>query len=1078
MQFLPEIGIYEFLINAIGLNELKEKEISKEEFNKRPWSGSIKDTPIVYKLKENTKKRVSSVVKNPFNKKNKKKQKLIESKTETKVEEEEYSEKELEEYKKYLDELVKSKPKKKTTKEFIDEMFLKEDEAKLEREKAERTIEEYEKSRKEFDELMKKDDYKDYREITEILDKNKDFKVSKEQSDTTKSIFDESKSMKESMKEEDLEALLEILGKDKDFKENKHLKYILGKTEEQNKVIPEDYEHIMYKKPIKLYEKEDFELTPYFELPKKKEFDFDEFIKSITPDKTEEELNEIELNKLEKMDPTQEIKYEEKDKILTEKEYEELSKLVPYYIRQEKKDDFDFDAFLASIAPDKTEEELNEIELNKLEKMDPTQEIKYEEKSKVYKVDDYSRGALTTEKKNYKFVDKPMQYIELNTYKQPIPLKAFEVVNDVIDKVGDIAKTGVELSVLTAIPIVGGIKLTKNIFDDSKNLLDIEKKQLFKKMPKDSNVGDINKIANSFLKNLEKDPKFALEKLANDYDKKDIERIVKAASSTAFDTSEDVRKWLQSPKFLEVLDSNYKVLGKEENYTKKKWKNISKPDFSKIKIPEEFNKDNTYNTQANSTTTPSTTTPSPTTSPLIERAKQTIFGSAPTPIPKSATEAENREVKEQEYVKFQNELEKPGQLTVEKLIKLAEMGEELGYKRKEGELKKYLEKSAERLMRNAKAESTRGIFGVPTQKDTRFDLNEKLNNLKGEKNPVLEVMEPFKAQSTIEDAERIKSQIADLAEKSGRSINEQIDITNDYLKQRPVNLKKEGEYYREALPKDISTLSDPIFSVPMSEFYQSYKGHSNTLPGTPRYFTKLPDAPPPIPEKGYNEKEIEFGIENGIKMPGHQKIIENTAPNQIPAVTPLNYAREPVLPATQVIYEAGKNVLMDAGNIAGAALAYNTFGPQGAYIYSSIYNNFLKEMVNQNQPYRQVAGDISRQLTSQGIAAYQNYVNTGRGSPLVTPEQERKDFIDGRTSMKRGREDETPSERLVHQRSEFNPLTFEATAINPLATVYDGTTLISPIVSEAFLQRNSGNLVRQSQEDYNSWFRNQAPYAI
>ena len=268
--------------------------------------------------------------------------------------------------------------------------------------------------------------------------------------------------------------------------------------------------------------------------------------------------------------------------------------------------------------------------------------------------------------------------------------------------------------------------------------------------------------------------------------------------------------------------------------------------------------------------------------------------------------------------------------------------------------------------------------------------------------------------------------------------------------------------------------------------YTRYKELSDEIGVVDTNFEKLKTESQRIPDvniRDENAKEIKLNQEQGVVSPGHLPYPTNT---QMPSNAPLqfdagqiNLRSDPILPVGQVAWEVGRNLALDAGQLAGAALAYQNFGPQGATIFSSLYNNFLREMATQNQPYRNVAGQISQDITSAGLKASLLFNQSGNNGPLQTLAQQRNDFINGNSNPKRAREDDVlnPAEKFIKSRSEVSPLSADASLIVPSQSL-DTFHNVSPLVTQAFLQRSSGDLVQQSQQDYLNWMKNTGDYAV
>jgi hypothetical protein len=216
-------------------------------------------------------------------------------------------------------------------------------------------------------------------------------------------------------------------------------------------------------------------------------------------------------------------------------------------------------------------------------------------------------------------------------------------------------------------------------------------------------------------------------------------------------------------------------------------------------------------------------------------------------------------------------------------------------------------------------------------------------------------------------------------------------------------------------------------------------------------------------------------VQEDQAFPGHQGFIPPTSA-QPAGELPVNFQTVAQQSTGGIVYEVGKNLLVDsiAAGVA-SAIGLAPFGEYGSQVFSSIYNNYLRDVVQQNQNYKSTANSISQQIQAQAIKGYQAAKRVGAGDK-ATPAESKSDFINGNSNPKRVREEGGPAERLVRSRNEVNDFGFEPQRINPLTTVSD-FSLVSAEVNQAFLPRSSTDLVGQSQQDYQSWLRNSAPFA-
>ena len=176
---------------------------------------------------------------------------------------------------------------------------------------------------------------------------------------------------------------------------------------------------------------------------------------------------------------------------------------------------------------------------------------------------------------------------------------------------------------------------------------------------------------------------------------------------------------------------------------------------------------------------------------------------------------------------------------------------------------------------------------------------------------------------------------------------------------------------------------------------------------------------------------------------------------------------------------------------AGAALAVAAFGPFAGGVFGSVFSNLVEEAVSQNHLYKAQAGRISKRILATGIEGYENVEKWARNEKQ-TPADSKKDFLMGSSNptrqynekgqLKRSRDaeevaanPELAARKLIYSRNEFNDMGFERSQVSKISSLGDGD-VISEAVSRAFTQRESTDLVGQSQQDYQSWYKASQPY--
>lgn len=285
------------------------------------------------------------------------------------------------------------------------------------------------------------------------------------------------------------------------------------------------------------------------------------------------------------------------------------------------------------------------------------------------------------------------------------------------------------------------------------------------------------------------------------------------------------------------------------------------------------------------------------------------------------------------------------------------------------------------------------------------------------------------------------------------------------LPQRVAVYKGDDKLYHvvrsmEEVPKGIQSRL-----IPIKELENNFIVDANSNPSAPTYTMRNPETEKEILNPHPTERE-RSELENGdVVMSGHEQPTKvNPTSDQIFDTTPVNFNIKPTIASSNLEDAIGKTFLADAAGVAGAALTNTLFGPSGAFIFSAAYNNLVKDLALQNTPYQAEAQKIYQSLKgSQVESLYENELLGGSRKRKL----DNKDFLEGKTLP----------ERAIRQRSEFNELGFEPSVLNPFATTSDFNS-VGPIVADAFAQRRNTDLVRQTQEEYQQFYRHNAPYSV
>ena len=727
----------------------------------------------------------------------------------------------------------------------------------------------------------------------------------------------------------------------------------------------------------------------------------------------------------------------------------------------------------------------------------------------------------------HKYVKEPSDV----PHTKPLPLKLVDIASKGIDDIGKITELGAAVSTIGLGSVIGATKLTSNIISDTKNLLNIQKDQFFKnnlgQNPNQNQMTNsdskLRQVAIKLVKDFPEKKSKVFHKIATDYSPEDVIKILSYASKDP-DLPQKDKDIFSQPGFQENVYKNYKVDRSSPLYLKK-WSNVQKPNHSKIGDSHyDLLKDIADKTHA----------PSPASNEQKEKA--ILNKEDNNPLPSAVQNLVNdhidaRESKEQRLKSLMNDISnqsfssknsffygtKNNELSEykDKFKEILKLNNELGnpnpedFKSFKNIIKQRIQERFNDDHKNHPREVEyrtldpsyrskinddnfkylkkinnfngpiipgleKATKDIETKRDPRFVENEELSNLVGEEVPKHDLIDILKQNGgSNEHINLLERHIVDRAIMHGNTINDEIVSSNEALKNEKL------PFVRSDTGKFKLDLTQNVYrkvpGAPPSEDYGD-----DQIDATP---SELGTKYNVIPGVGIEYKSAaQLEQESGQIFPGHPAPTQNQ--NNIfqnppgSSIAEVNYGIDPVLPASDLISEIGKNLAFKAGNLAGAAYAHTVFGPQGAFVFSSLYNNFLKQIVQQNQPYKGVAEDVSNQIESSAQSTYRAFTKKGKKE---TKKQEEKDFIDGNSNpKKRSAEDgieDNAGGRMVRARSEFSPIGNEAANLNRMTTVND-LNPVSASVTDIFAPRQTTNLVRQAQLDFETWGRNSQDYPV
>lgn len=343
------------------------------------------------------------------------------------------------------------------------------------------------------------------------------------------------------------------------------------------------------------------------------------------------------------------------------------------------------------------------------------------------------------------------------------------------------------------------------------------------------------------------------------------------------------------------------------------------------------------------------------------------------------------------------------------------------------------------------------------------------------------------------------------SEKKGITIPEEIKaregsaLASNVVVYKADNVKGSGRYHivqsKDQVPNGIGSVV-----VPIEKIERDYIKEGGNI-----YKLKNSEE-----ETTANANELKQNSQQNNSFVGHPLFIEpnkveqqeNTPlPSQFnlePNGVPVNFEKEPVIPASSIVQEVGNIVAMELFSVKGAMLATSLFGnPFAGYVFTTAYNNLLKELALVDRPYREEASKIYNQIRSGSIAGYEKYQSIA--TKQIPQEEALLEFLKGESvskssnqliasgnNLKRGREGEEekqPNQKRIREqnfvasRTDLNELGSESVNISPMASL-DDQNPISPLVSRVFLQTANTDLIHQSQEAYGQWVRNLGPYPV
>lgn len=766
-------------------------------------------------------------------------------------------------------------------------------------------------------------------------------------------------------------------------------------------------------------------------------------------------------------------------------------------------------------------QEIKEEVYNMFVKKKPVPEAKQEEKS---------RSQIAHEEVYNMFVKKKSK--ETSPSITPATI-AEEGISEALDVTGEIAKESIIGSALTGAGLaigIGATKVASNVSHDVLSLLPpLPTSEVSKVMPipeekRNISMSDKSKRADGSepLKKLKSpddiarkaimgfgiNPKYALMKLATDYSVGDIETILRIMDNgiyfpkkgKTYHLPKEVAEELKGLNAAEYISKTYQIHPSDKQY-KLNWGTLRELDkIESAHLPDDYSYDSptpasqqksypptgqqfqdamesgvNYVSQKPQVTATdnqpklgveaalNTTVEPPAVLDQIEEKKQ-------QEVPKRAIEKEEKYIRAKELESYFDELQRkdtpsvrnflsfaPAQFiepVLEKYKEYKNLAKEYGLEQKASEIGSYLEQKA-----------TDSVSSLPTfaQSDFIHGTNRDIRAMT-EEAVSGRVIEPLRVKygllkngmRTRMDYEAEKARDVEVARAEGKESNiaQLIDQDNYVLLKTPLRYSNENgrlflvsgrEKIRGEQVNDLKTIE---------ELEAGYK-----VVQTPEGDYELIKNAPPAPlEPGH----VEF------TNPVPNEPLSNVHP--LPE-TPLNTKLTPTVPTSDLLWDVGSQYIGNMVGYMGAQAASQTFGSSGGYVFSLAYNNLIKDVLQQNTPFADVAKPISNKLTAFGVQNYENNKRRFR----QTPEEEESDFIRGSSIPTEERK--SKAQRLIDGRSEFNPLGDEVSHISPFTAVSDFNP-VSSLVSQAFNQRKSTDLIRQAQEDYSSYIQNSFPFPV
>ncbi len=720
----------------------------------------------------------------------------------------------------------------------------------------------------------------------------------------------------------------------------------------------------------------------------------------------------------------------------------------------------------------------------------------------------------------------------------PLPIRVVENIAETADTFGTAAKTAAMIgagATLGAAALLGAAKTGLNVVSDIGSAIIEPFKEKTKNKEEKMPINDIttSEIAYKFAKTASKNTHGAFFKLASDYDVEDFTRILKKASQIT-GIPEKIKHTWELPENALAYHKKYTLAKEDPDYhakVPKSWSSATKNiDLSKItwvgtalafdsaetieerkkerakqrakeleEIYKERDKQDAIERERNENlrnkmypnevpkvsedfefvdSGPKSKNPS-----FVDNEKYKEKESAPV------VEASVREKLEPEYNRLYDMLNgylpthytKRGEHGVTKLgsdlREFSTLQQDMGI----------FKEPTEEAKRNALFEAAKRYASEP-ELARDINLEDLKHEIEGTSPPASSYREYLKTLSPQVRKDK-ELELRNVAEHEGISIDEAYKKAEEIrvpVRVHNVDPKISGidELYEGGVniqnstsaPIDASNLQlqGTVGSIPVNQLMSNYDKLNTSNMGTQAnwYQSSKPrvQAAAQAAQVTANEKD---------NWPGNPGF---TIPQPPPPVTttPINLNITPTQSTSGLVAEVGQNLLFDGASaaVAGTMLASGSFGSGfGAYLFSSLYNNYLRDIAQQNQQYQSQASSISNQIKATAVQGVSRLKEQGVGD-YASKEDRDRDFLEGKSNpTKRSRDDQaTSAERMVRARNEFNDLGFEAQKMNPLTTVSD-FNLVSQEVSQAFAPRQSTDLVKQSQQDYQSWFRNSAPYA-